>query len=462
MRFEVIDEVEVASYPAATVYESGWQSWSPAGAYPASLECSPRPLRDVWQTMAFRPELRAPAAGFQGEGLLAFSPDGVDGPTRTWAAPHPDTSVPSIRARLVRGRLVISADGPVIELPVAPHLDQALSSAADQFAASVGPRPLRSIGPGWCSWYGYVHDVTDAVVAENVAIIDTAGLDVRVIQIDDGYQANIGDWLGSSGRIADLAALARRILDGGRQAGIWTAPFMVGADSRLAQEHPEWLVRDALAAHHWGQQVAVLDVTHPGAAAHLGQVFRTLRAWGFSFYKIDFLYAGAMVGGRYGDAAPIAAYREGLRIIREAVGDDAVILGCGAPLLASIGLVDAMRVSPDTDHRLEPVDGDLSQPSIRGALTAGRARSWMHGRLWVNDPDCIVATPRSEDREVWAAHVAAYGGLALSGDRLVELDGRGLELTRALLKPSSAEPLRWLPHAGPDGGRIEPSGLVPG
>ena len=167
-----------------------------------------------------------------------------------------------------------------------------------------------------------------------------------------------------------------------------------------------------------------------------------------------------MAGGRRGNIDPITAYRTGLQIIRAALGDDATIVGCGAPLLPSIGLVDAMRVSPDTDHRLEPPAGDISQPSMRGALSAGRARAWMHGRLWVNDPDCIIASPDADDREKWGEHLGAYGGLAMSGDRLADLDARGLDITRTLLRPSAAEPLRWDPDGGPDGGRVGRAGEV--
>lgn len=458
--WQVIAEIVLGDPARARVYEHGWQSWSPAGAYPADLPASPRPRRQIWQTMAFRPERPAPSTGFQSEGLLVIDP-GNGGPVRSWITDDPAVAVASIRAQLHAGRadrhrLEVRADRPVSELPPASSFDAALATAGERLASVMGARPIRPLDPGWCSWYGYGHDVSDEIVAENIAVIERERLDVRLVQIDDGYQADIGDWLEPSGRIESMAGLASRIRDGGRRAGIWTAPFIVGADSRLATDHPDWLVRDAVAAeHHWGQRVHVLDVTHPDVAAHLGELYRTLAAWGFTFHKLDFLYAGAMIGGRYGDADPIAAFREGLRIIREAVGDGATILGCGAPLLPSIGLVDAMRVSPDTDRKLEPPDGDISQPSLRSALAAGRARAWMHGRLWVNDPDCLIAAPDSEDRETWAAHVNAYGGLALSGDRLPELDARGLALTRTLLRSSSGRALRWLPDVGADGGRIE-------
>ncbi len=104
-------------------------------------------------------------------------------------------------------------------------------------------------------------------------------------------------------------------------------------------------------------------------------------------------------------------------------------------------LVDAMRISPDIGTHYEPPDGDVSQPSGRGAVLAGRARAFQHARLWVNDPDCLLARPGIERREAWAEHVRASGGLAVSSDPLRALDAWGLETTRRLLGPSSPEPV---------------------
>jgi len=170
-------------------------------------------------------------------------------------------------------------------------------------------------------------------------------------------------------------------------------------------------------------------------------VFRSFAAWGYDFFKIDFLYAGALPGRRRQDSDPIAAYREGIRLIREAVGAEATLLGCGAPLLPSIGLVEAMRVSPDVAIFVEPPEGDLSQPAQRSAQLAGEARAFQHARWWANDPDCLIARPGVQEREAWAAHVERYGGLRGSSDRLADLDEWGAETTRRLLRPSSTEPL---------------------
>ncbi len=50
------------------------------------------------------------------------------------------------------------------------------------------------------------------------------------------------------------------------------------------------------------------------------------------------------------------------------------------------------------------------------------ARSWQHGRLWLVDPDCLVARPSYALREPWAEAVQSYGGLRSASDRIAELD----------------------------------------
>ena len=82
------------------------------------------------------------------------------------------------------------------------------------------------------------------------------------------------------------------------------------------------------------------------------------------------------------------AYRSGLSLIREVVGPEVYLVGCGAPLLPSVGLVDAMRVSPDTFHE----GGEDGSHGLRGLMPLA-ARAWQQGRFWVNDPDCLVARP---------------------------------------------------------------------
>lgn len=434
------------------VYEHGWQSWSPAGVYPGSTGRSPRPRKRIWQAMAFRPEIPAPDSGFQAEGLLAIV--NADGTAEVVYAPAPEVEVPSIRARDEGGRLVVSSNGAVEHLR-ASSLDEGLAAVGDVLAARLVTRPVESLPAGWCSWYTYWNEVTAQDIVDNLEVIDEHDLGIGVVQVDDGYQKGIGDWLDGRPGFGDLDEVARRIMDSGRTPGLWTAPFLVGADSDLAAAHPDWLVGGAVASdRHWDQEIRVLDVTHPDAAEHLVGVFATLRERGFGFHKIDFIYGGAMVGRRHEDMTPIEAYRRGLELVREGAGDNAVILGCGAPLLPSIGLVDAMRISPDVMPAWEPDLDDISQPGMRSALAAGRARAWMHGRLWVNDPDCVLVRPEVERPAPWAAYVETLRGLAVSSDPLPRLDAAHLARTRELMVAADLSPVQWDPWSGPDQGSI--------
>src|SRR5205823_10519209 len=172
----------------------------------------------------------------------------------------------------------------------------------------------------------------------------------------DGWQAEIGDWLALSDRFSSLAGLVDRIRAAGRRAGIWVAPFLAGARSRLAAEYPDWLVAGADAGHNWDQDLYALDITHPGAAAYLREVFGWLGDLGIDYFKVDFCYAGALEGRRAADLTALAAYRQGMALLREAMGPAAFLLGSGAPILPSVGLVDAMRVSPDIDPAVEPAE----------------------------------------------------------------------------------------------------------
>ncbi|MBK9738303.1 MAG: alpha-galactosidase [Actinobacteria bacterium] len=377
-----------------------------------------------------------------------------DGSADLFFSPRPDLEVATIRAADTSGRLIVRANGSVDHLAAA-SLDEALAAVGGRLAEALVSRPIVALPAGWCSWYTYWNAVTAQDIIDNLEVIDREELGIDVVQVDDGYQQEIGDWLSSRAAFGDLEDVARRIVDSGRTPGLWTAPFMVGEHSDLARMHPDWLVEGAVAAEqHWGQRIGVLDVTHPAAAEHLVAMFAALRERGFAFHKVDFIYAGAMEGRRHEDVSGVEAYRRGLDLIRAGAGQDAVILGCGAPLLPSIGLVDAMRISPDVMPAWEPDLGDISQPAMRSALAAGRARAWMHGRLWVNDPDCVLVRPEVERPEPWYEYVATLGGLAVSSDPLPHLDAAHLDRTRGLMVPADLEPVGWDAWAGPDQGLI--------
>ncbi|MGH8881373.1 MAG: glycoside hydrolase family 36 protein [Stackebrandtia sp.] len=411
---------EIARFPLDSktrVYENGWQSWSPSTSYDAK-STSLRPVQPHSVQQHYRPGKPAFAQGFQAEGLLVVD-DGAG--NATCFATDSLTDIPSITAAVDGEELVIAADGPVTRR-TATDMDAALCDFGDRYARQAGVGEIRPAPTAWCSWYHYFTQVTEADIVENLDALDTAELAVDVVQIDDGWQTAVGDWLTLSDRFTSLRDIASRITASGRRAGIWVAPFLALSDSALATRHPDWLLPGS-AGYNWGRETRGVDP--PAAQRYLTDVFTMLREAGFDYFKLDFLYGGAL--------ADVAAYRDGMAHIRRTVGEDAYLLACGAPNLPSVGLCDAMRIGPDIAASYLPGDGDVASPSQQGATVNTVGRAWQHGRFWVNDPDCVVARPAIERRAEWADTVDRYGGLRSASDRIAALDTWGLDTTRRLL-----------------------------
>jgi alpha-galactosidase len=407
---DVVDEVPV-DVAAGRVYAEGWQSWSPATWYALTAN-SLRPDEEWQHLMRFRPGTPVAEDGIQGEGLLVVDP-GSAGPVRLYGSTDP-VSVPTLHAMLEGDSVVVRSTGPVDIRTHDGGAEDALAAYGDTWATA----PTLAPPSVWCSWYRYFEEVTAADVLENLEAFARQDLAVDVVQIDDGWSPGLGEGLRESERFGSLPAVVDRIRDSGRRAGLWLAPFLVGAETTLAREHGDWLV--GLAGHNWSQDLVGLDLTHTAVRDLLTAHLQRLVRLGIDYLKLDFLYAGALNGA--------AAYRSGLALVREVVGPDVYLVGCGAPLLPSVGLVDAMRVSPDTFHE----GGEDGSTGLRGLMPLA-ARAWQQGRLWANDPDCVVARPSYSQRERWADAARQLGGLRSFSDRVAELDDWGLATVRAML-----------------------------
>jgi len=317
---------------------------------------------------------------------------------------------------------------------------------------------------GWCSWYYYFTGITEARMVENVRAL--RGLRTRFpcdyVQVDDGYQAAIGDWLTTNEKFPHgMQWMAEHIRAAGFDAGIWTAPFIARRGSRVLAEHPEWFVQNrrgrprfALWNPLWGRwgNCYALDTTHPAALDWLRDTFRTLaRDWGYRVLKLDFLFAAALPGRRYDPTATrAAALRRGLAAIRDGAGDDAFLLGCGCPLGPAIGIVDAMRIGPDvapywsnafSRGPARDLHGLATKHAIRNTLT----RAFTHRRWWLNDPDCLMVrdtrtqlTP--EEVRSLATVIAVTDGLIVLSDRIEEVSAERLDILDRTLALAGGQP----------------------
>lgn len=444
------------------VLVSGFQSWSEAelrplvavqavpdlawrhqqGHDPAFL---PSGLAGVWRSHTLMALVRPDGGGWVGSALEA---------TQTfthWEARVSGTGV------VVSCRL----EGPpigVVFLETANVIETLEDCAArlGQAMQARRPPPLRV----WCSWYSYARSVTRENVLENARLAQEHGLPFDVFQLDDGFQAEVGDWATPSahfgGHARDLPAKLREL---GFTAGLWLAPFLAAPGSQLFADHPEWMLRGPDGAplpvgHNWGHPNYALDTTHPEVLAWLRQLAEEVGGWGYRYLKLDFLFAAALPGRRYDQTVSRAqAYRQGLAAMRGGAGESAFLLGCGAPLAASIGLVDAMRTGPDVAPLWDDAARriwlhDATAPAARNALHTALSR-WYQHEWYLPDPDVAICRREMSllthsERGAIAGLLDVIGGVRASSDPIALLDSEGLALLRTCLKPSMPDRPRSL------------------
>ena len=330
------------------------------------------------------------------------------------------------------------------ELMVASGSDRAkLLAALGDRMATHHPR-LRAKAPptGWCSWYCFGPRVTAQQVLDNLDVIAKQFPNLKYVQIDDGYQSAMGDWLITG---AAFGGNVRTVLDAIRRRGfepaIWVAPFVAEAESAVFREHPDWFVSagdgsplrsDRVSFGGWrrGPWYA-LDGTHPDVRQHFERLFHTMRhEWGCTYFKLDANFWGAIHGGRFHDprATRVDAYRRGMTAILRGAGD-AFVLGCNHPIWPSAGLVHGSRSSNDIRR---------SWDRVKTTARQNLSRNWQNGRLWWNDPDAVVLAGELTDEECQfhATAIYATGGMVLSGDDLTAIPPPRAAMLRTLLPPT--------------------------
>ena len=326
----------------------------------------------------------------------------------------------------------------------------------------------------WNSWDYYRLDVTADNIRENIEAISanaTLRRFVKYIVIDDGWQDLDGDWNANANFPGGMAAIAQAITAAGFVPGLWAAPLFINCNTKLFKQHPEWCVqkngqphstlRDIGCTGVWGDRF-YLDPTRPEVCEHVRRMYAKLHAWGFRYFKTDFLSSPykAAHGSQDPDLADklqyhdlsqgfIIPHRRCMEALRAAIGAESFWLGCGSVWATGAGLMDGSRNS-----------GDIA--IYWGNVTTCAASAFwnrhIHGRLWLNDPDFLVvrgrdtskpglldvpaegtkpfdpAVPDSgptlslDEARVWASCVILSGGLVTFSDRIAGLNEAGIEI----------------------------------
>jgi alpha-galactosidase len=139
-----------------------------------------------------------------------------------------------------------------------------------------------------------------------------------------------------------------------------------------------------------------------------------------------------------------------MEAIRQAVGKG-FILGCGAPLLPSVGFVEGMRVGEDTapswNAKRSPFQGANGYHALKNSIM----RSFMHRRWWLNDPDCLLLRNKDielkpNERELCALVAGALDNMIIESDNLELVDAEGRKLLEQAISLK--------------GGRVKVNGLL--
>lgn len=401
--------------PDAEVYRHGWNSWSPSG----------------WRAMD-EPPLRI-ASPYR---RLTADDTAWDDPHRhhssaVAALAGPDGNVLLVGAlgfdvpRLTVDRDTITGwyerDGAPWFAAYGPELEVFQRYARLLGEHLGGGRERNRAGNVWCSWYAYHEDIDQETLRADLGGL--AGLSFDVFQVDDGWERIVGDWEPNAKFPAGMADLASRAADAGLRAGLWLAPFIARPESRTARERSHLLLRDesgqpAPAGYNWGGPYYALDLTLPEAREHVRDVISTVVGWGYGYLKLDFVNAVAITAGtaRHDPSAGReSVYRDAMRLVREAAGEDVYVLGSGAPVLPSIGVCDGIRVGPDvapfwTNYATD----DPSDATAENALVASVNRVWLREVLDL-DPDVVyfrtrqnLLSPRERALLTDLAHVCGF------------------------------------------------------
>jgi alpha-galactosidase len=440
----------------------GWQSWSFCGARALDAAGEPPFPSGAWLRGMHHGTGAPPAdrSGWHESDLLSVAGDprggaaclvGVMEAGRGTGLVYLKREADAVRLEVEVRFEVPLAPGATLEVErVCAALGDAAPRLLEQFADEHGRRAGARTGApfqtGWCSWYHFFHDVSEAALLRNLEALAAARAEIPIdlVQLDDGYQRAVGDWLETNEKFPrGLAPLAAEIRAAGFRAGLWTAPFCAVRESRLFESRPEWLLRRGgepfagLVHPMWTKTgwVYALDASRADVRQHLRRTHAAIAELGFVYQKLDFLYVAAMQA----DAADPGRTRAerlrlGLDAIRAGAGEESFLLGCGCPIGAAIGVFDGMRIGPDVAPHWHPepelpVPGiEQALPSTRSAIRSVYARAFMHRRYWLNDPDCLMARSREtrltpEEVGSLAAAIAASGGMTLFSDDLGALSG---------------------------------------
>jgi len=384
-----------------------------------------------------------------------------------------------------------SIDAETLRVAISRDPYASLEQWADRVQARYHP-PIPPTNPaGWVGWTWvdpFNVEWYEDVVRRNAEAIRRRlpGLDIDYIWVSIGNLEDrfAGNWLkwnyknfpsGPERLVADIGAQDFKL-------GLWAGAFWVNENAKSVVDR----LRDALLLYQGKPAVVdggmlgkmyMPDPTHPKTQDFLREVFSTYRKWGVRWYMIDFVYAvtGATPGkvpndGYYDRSLTRGpqAWREGLRAIREAAGDDTYLLMSTGPTFQSVGLMNAVRTGNDHGEG-RPLDGPgkgfypatfvINRPnhwtSHRRCTDAFAAQYYAHRKVFLGDSANVMSVDQPiplSDAQLTATIFGINGGPIMLGDDIARMSDDRLEMVKQVFPrlTETARPLDLFESVEPD------------
>lgn len=306
---------------------------------------------------------------------------------------------------------------------------------------------------GWATWDYYGRVFIDKDIYGNMDQLNKLAPEANMVQIDGGWWTERGDYQSIRPDLlpGGIKSIVSRIVAEGKTAGLHFDGFRGDAAAEICKTHPEYFLHD-----QDGKMIVTLspktdkvmnytyfDYSHPGARAHIAECIKTMKEWGITYFKVDFMRYGLEndIKLKHKDLKSIKAhdnsitgverFRLGMKTMREAMGPEAYFLGCSAVFGPCIGFVDGMRTGGDIHPRYEAFPerclANLSNYYLSGKVFNGDA-DYLVFREAIDEDDTVSKEEHKyggkmalNEAQMWADFNKIYGTCRLNSDNLKTL-----------------------------------------
>ena len=308
--------------------------------------------------------------------------------------------------------------------------DFVTAPSGDNYFNSLVPRTDKKLF-GYTSWYNHYQNINEYLILDALEKSDDR---FDLFQIDDGFETKVGDWLDIDKEKFPngLQPIVNAIHEKNMKAGIWLAPFVAEKESKLFEEHPEWIAKDSKgnnisAGCNWSG-FSPLDLNNEEVIEYVRQSLKMYKDLGFDFFKLDFLYAVNLcqLEGKTRSETSEFAYS----LLREELSDR-LILGCGATLSNAFERFDYCRTGPDVslsfDDAIYMRALHAERISTKVTLQNTIFRKCLDGHAFLNDPDVFLLRYQNiklsfEQRTALTKINALFGSVLMTSDNIAEYD----------------------------------------